>query len=157
MFLRVCCFLGCCDIVAGPALPRVEQHCREFLLAHPDTAVTGDGSAPSLCWRYNPLTTGPAPPVLTQLCFIASSVVHTLARVFLGHKKAVENSHALSLGSICSLGMLKRVYLVAVTFLALGNGAPDISSSIAAISSGNYELALGALLGERLHFQVVSS
>ncbi len=80
-----------------------------------------------------------------------------LARVFLGHKKAVENSHALSLGSICSLGMLKRVYLVAVTFLALGNGAPDISSSIAAISSGNYELALGALLGERLHFQVVSS
>ena len=37
---------------------------------------------------------------------------------------------------------------VAVTFLALGNGAPDISSSIAAISSGSYELALGALMGE---------
>ena len=34
-----------------------------------------------------------------------------------------------------------------VSFLALGNGAPDISASIAAISSGNYELALGALLG----------
>ena len=34
-----------------------------------------------------------------------------------------------------------------MSFLALGNGAPDISSSIAAISSGNYELALGALLG----------
>jgi sodium/potassium/calcium exchanger 6 len=38
----------------------------------------------------------------------------------------------------------------AVTFLALGNGAPDISSSIAAISSGNYEMALGALLGGSL-------
>ena len=34
-----------------------------------------------------------------------------------------------------------------VTFLALGNGAPDISSSIAAIASSNFEMALGALLG----------
>ena len=42
---------------------------------------------------------------------------------------------------------LKGDKMNAVTFLALGNGAPDISSSIAAISSGNYELALGALLG----------
>ena len=42
---------------------------------------------------------------------------------------------------------LKDDSMHAVTFLALGNGAPDISSSIAAISSGNYELALGALLG----------
>ena len=42
---------------------------------------------------------------------------------------------------------LKDGSMYAVTFLALGNGAPDISSSIAAISSGNYELALGALLG----------
>ena len=38
----------------------------------------------------------------------------------------------------------------AVTFLALGNGAPDISSSIAAITSGNFEMALGALLGAPL-------
>ena len=34
-----------------------------------------------------------------------------------------------------------------MTFLALGNGAPDISSSIAAIASSNFEMALGALLG----------
>ena len=40
-----------------------------------------------------------------------------------------------------------------MSFLALGNGAPDISASIAAISSGNYELALGALLGGPLPSQ----
>lgn len=34
-----------------------------------------------------------------------------------------------------------------VTLLALGNGAPDLSSSIAAVRSGNYPLALGALTG----------
>lgn len=34
-----------------------------------------------------------------------------------------------------------------VTFLALGNGAPDISSSVAAITAGNYLLAISSLLG----------
>lgn len=34
-----------------------------------------------------------------------------------------------------------------VTLLALGNGAPDLSSSIAAVRSGNSPLALGALTG----------
>lgn len=34
-----------------------------------------------------------------------------------------------------------------VTLLALGNGAPDLSSSVAAVRSGNYPLALGALSG----------
>ncbi|KAK9915399.1 hypothetical protein WJX75_008652 [Coccomyxa subellipsoidea] len=34
-----------------------------------------------------------------------------------------------------------------VTFLALGNGAPDISSSVAAITAGHYELAVSSLLG----------
>ncbi|KAK9821207.1 hypothetical protein WJX74_010576 [Apatococcus lobatus] len=34
-----------------------------------------------------------------------------------------------------------------VTLLALGNGAPDLSACIAAVSSGRYRLALGALLG----------
>lgn len=35
-----------------------------------------------------------------------------------------------------------------MTLLALGNGAPDLSACIAAVSSGRYKLALGALLGE---------
>eukprot|EP00873_Tetraselmis_striata_P037792 jgi/Tetstr1/458056/TSEL_044563.t1 len=34
-----------------------------------------------------------------------------------------------------------------VTFLALGNGAPDLSSTILAITSGDYNLSLGALTG----------
>lgn len=37
-----------------------------------------------------------------------------------------------------------------VTLLALGNGAPDLSSAIAAVRSGNYPLALGALTGGTL-------
>lgn len=41
----------------------------------------------------------------------------------------------------------ERVIINAVTFLALGNGAPDISSSIAAVRAGQYKLALGSLLG----------
>ena len=36
-----------------------------------------------------------------------------------------------------------------MTLLALGNGAPDLSSSIAAVSAGHYELAINALLGAR--------
>jgi hypothetical protein len=36
-----------------------------------------------------------------------------------------------------------------VTLLALGNGAPDVSSTVAAINSGSdgYQLSLGALTG----------
>eukprot|EP01025_Chloroclados_australasicus_P046673 TRINITY_DN51504_c0_g1_i1.p1 TRINITY_DN51504_c0_g1~~TRINITY_DN51504_c0_g1_i1.p1 ORF type:complete len:701 (-),score=80.84 TRINITY_DN51504_c0_g1_i1:509-2479(-) len=34
-----------------------------------------------------------------------------------------------------------------VTFLAIGNGAPDISATVAAITQGEYELSFGALTG----------
>ena len=37
--------------------------------------------------------------------------------------------------------------LAGCTLLALGNGAPDLSSSIEAISHGHFDLALGALMG----------
>lgn len=37
----------------------------------------------------------------------------------------------------------------AVTLMAWGNGAPDIFSSMAAVKSGEYQLALGGQLGAR--------
>jgi Ca2+/Na+ antiporter len=43
-----------------------------------------------------------------------------------------------------------------VTLLALGNGAPDLSSSIAAVGEGHYELAINALLGARHTYLVYS-
>lgn len=35
----------------------------------------------------------------------------------------------------------------AATFLALGNGAPDLSATISAVRGGQYPMALGALTG----------
>lgn len=46
------------------------------------------------------------------------------------------------------LDLTVRSSVNAVTLLALGNGAPDLSACIAAVSSGRYRLALGALLGD---------
>jgi Ca2+/Na+ antiporter len=43
------------------------------------------------------------------------------------------------------IGMPPR--LAGVTLLALGNGAPDLSSSIAAVKSGHPHIALGSLIG----------
>jgi Ca2+/Na+ antiporter len=41
-----------------------------------------------------------------------------------------------------------------VTFVAIGNGAPDLSSNINAIKSGNVLLSAGALTGEELRGEV---
>ena len=50
------------------------------------------------------------------------------------------------LSQLCQdMGLPPR--LGGVTLLAIGNGAPDLSSSIAAVRSGNYPLALGSLTG----------
>lgn len=45
--------------------------------------------------------------------------------------------------------------LLAVTFVALGNGAPDLSANIAAISSGEITLSAGALTGAAMFVQVL--
>jgi hypothetical protein len=41
-----------------------------------------------------------------------------------------------------------------VTFVALGNGAPDLSANIAAISAGEVVLSAGALTGAAMFVQV---
>lgn len=43
----------------------------------------------------------------------------------------------------------------AVTFVALGNGVPDLSSNIAAISSGQVLLSAGALTGSAMFVQCI--
>ena len=48
------------------------------------------------------------------------------------------------------------VFCCAVTLLALGNGAPDLSASIAAVRSGSYHLAVGSLLGMIAAFATTS-
>lgn len=42
----------------------------------------------------------------------------------------------------------------AVTFVALGNGAPDLSANIAAISAGEVVLSAGAFTGAAMFVQV---
>jgi sodium/potassium/calcium exchanger 6 len=42
-----------------------------------------------------------------------------------------------------------------VTFVALGNGAPDLSSNIFAIRSGQVQLSAGALTGAALFVQCI--
>ena len=44
-----------------------------------------------------------------------------------------------------------------VTFLALASGAPDVSSTFAAIRGGNYLLSLGALSGAAMFVTCVVS
>jgi hypothetical protein len=46
------------------------------------------------------------------------------------------------------------VCAAAVTFVALGNGAPDLSANIAAISAGEVVLSAGALTGAAMFVQV---
>lgn len=51
--------------------------------------------------------------------------------------------------------MLCCLVLPAVTFVALGNGAPDLSSNIAAIHAGEVQLSAGALTGAALFVQCI--
>ena len=44
-----------------------------------------------------------------------------------------------------------------VTFLALASGAPDVSSTFAAIRGGNYDLSLGALGGAAMFVTCIVS
>lgn len=82
---------------------------------------------------------------LVKVCIIATGVV-TLVALFKLVGLTAEKYFSVMLSQISQdLGLPPR--LAGVTFLALGNGAPDLSSSIAAIRSGNSNLAMGSLIG----------
>ena len=133
--------------MALSALPGAEQHGRELLLSHPDPALAGDGPPAPLCRRHAPSHAATAHCTRAAkdnpaLCSLDTAWAPGWAclRIVQCMQVCEESTMVLSF-------RLKNDSMHAVTFLALGNGAPDISASIAAISSGNYELALGALLG----------
>ncbi|KAF9984551.1 hypothetical protein BGZ65_000159 [Modicella reniformis] len=58
----------------------------------------------------------------------------------------------------CDLGMvpaLAVVVLTGVTFLAFGNGSPDVFSTFSAIGAGSGSLAIGELVGKENHLIVL--
>ena len=81
-------------------------------------------------------------PLLTQL-----SQELGLPPRFAGGASLCSLHAAVSCADIPASPQLIGNGLCAVTFLALGNGAPDLSASIAAVRAGSYHLALGSLLG----------
>ena len=84
------------------------------------------------------------PPVVKVIVLIASLVL--LLALFKGIGLTAERYFSVILSQISQdLSMPPR--LAGCTLLALGNGAPDLSSSIEAISHGHYDLALGSLVG----------
>lgn len=79
-------------------------------------------------------------------CLLQATCVFTLLLLFRILGSTAENFFSPILTQLSQeLGLPPR--LAGVTFLALGNGAPDISSSIAAVRAGQYKMALGSLLG----------
>lgn len=82
---------------------------------------------------------------MVQLCVVVFGIVILMA-LFKSVGLTAEKYFSVMLSQISQdLGLPPR--LAGVTFLALGNGAPDLSSSIAAIRSGNFNLAMGSLIG----------
>jgi hypothetical protein len=114
---------GCLHLVAAAPVPGSWQHSRELLLPNPDAAVTRNGVASQICWRC---------------------ACKCIAR---GKTGLSTHSSITQSCSSCMQSNCGNLLLPAVTFLALGNGAPDISSSVAAITAGHYELAVSSLLG----------
>lgn len=82
---------------------------------------------------------------MMKLCIIVFGIL-LLMTLFKSVGLTAEKYFSVMLSQISQdLGLPPR--LAGVTFLALGNGAPDLSSSIAAIRSGNFNLAMGSLIG----------
>ena len=84
-------------------------------------------------------------PAAVKVGVVVASVLLLLA-LFKGIGLTAEKYFSVILARISqSLNLPPR--LAGCTLLALGNGAPDLSSSIEAIQHGHYDLALGGLFG----------
>ncbi len=84
------------------------------------------------------------PPVIKALVGVAAVLL--LVGLFKGIGLTAERYFSVILSQI-SQGLNIPPRLAGCTLLALGNGAPDLSSSIEAIQHGHFGLALGALMG----------
>ncbi|KAG1672211.1 hypothetical protein FOA52_002912 [Chlamydomonas sp. UWO 241] len=97
------------------------------------------------------LPRGPA----AQLAFLAALMLAFLPLLFTLLCDASEfyMSPTMALLSQAIPGLQPRV--AGVTFVAMGNGAPDLSSNINAIKSGSVLLSLGALTGASMFVQCI--
>ncbi|PSC70482.1 sodium calcium exchanger [Micractinium conductrix] len=127
--------LECGDIRALPKgadrCTFVREHCtdRASLLNYPTLFYCG---------------AQPHGPVLAGLMVLGCLAL--LALLFRIIARAADDFFSCILSQISQdLGLPPR--LGGVTLLALGNGAPDLSASIEAVKSGDYQLAMGALTG----------
>ncbi len=120
-----------------PTLPPTEDRCA-FVKAH----CNDEGLLPLLSTYFCHLR--PHGKILAALSLVCSAALLIVLFKCIGH--AADEYFSSILSQISQdMGLPPR--LGGVTLLALGNGAPDLSSSIAAVRSGNYPLALGALTG----------
>ena len=84
------------------------------------------------------------PPIVKALVLVAAVLM--LVGLFKGIGLTAERYFSAILSQISQdLNIPPR--LAGCTLLALGNGAPDLSSSIEAIQHGHFDLALGSLVG----------
>ncbi|KDD72437.1 hypothetical protein H632_c3346p0, partial [Helicosporidium sp. ATCC 50920] len=125
---------GACEWVrqAPPSVDRCA-----YVRAHCETEALVDYMSLYYCRAYpDPLLC-----TLAVVCFalLLAALFRTLARM-------ADEYFSSQLTQISQdAGLPPR--LAGVTLLALGNGAPDLSASVAAIKAGQLRLALGALTG----------
>lgn len=123
-----------------PTLPPTEDRCA-FVRAH----CNDEGLLPLLSLYFCHLR--PHGKIIGALFLTCSAAILIVLFKCMGH--AADEYFSSILSQISQdMGLPPR--LGGVTLLALGNGAPDLSSAIAAVRSGNYPLALGALTGGTL-------
>lgn len=130
----------CDDVHKDPSVVTREDRC-EFVRAH----CVNDSISLRLIVVYYCSGSDMVSAVLVKPSIILGSLFLLLA-LFKVMGFTADRYFSTILSQISQdMGLPPR--LAGVTLLALGNGAPDLSSSIAAIESGNIHLAMGSLVG----------